>query len=165
MTYIISSILGFLGFVISLINFIYFFIIRKRNITLCFNCLGVQKYLNNKNKLFIHYRFDNNSQLDIAITRIQIKVKNEFIDCNIQSLLAEETVRRVGKKVIDKQTIYTDTLPINLAPLASQSGFLSFLIPQDTVSNNETNLTLKICTNRGKVIQNTFSLHEDYKFR
>lgn len=49
-------------------------------------------------------------------------------------------------------------LPINLSSLEAFSGYLAFLVPRDTVSEQEKYLTFEICTNRGKAFQKTFLL-------
>lgn len=50
---------------------------------------------------------------------------------------------------------------VNLGSLASHSGFLGFVIPQDMKLENDKCLTFEICTNRGRAIQKTFALYED----
>lgn len=53
------------------------------------------------------------------------------------------------------------TLPINLPALGAESGFLAFLVPQGTLSKHDKDLIFRICTNRGKAVQMTFSRYED----
>lgn len=160
-----SDILGIAGFIISLINFVYFFIIRRKNIIVNFGSYGIKNYIKNQKMLLIHYRFDNNSQLSIAITRIQLVVNNKKYDCDNMPIIATKYRYKEGNETVYQHFTKTDVLPINLLPLASHSEYLGFVIPRDILSNVERVLTFRICTNRGKAVQKTFVLHEDIRLR
>lgn len=157
----ITFLIAIIGLIISLINLSYFFISRKRKLTINFDAYGVKPHYDKNNLLLVHYRFDNNSQLSISFTRIQVILNHQRYDCSIRKLIAEEFRRTNAGKVTYEDITTTDILPINIAPLASHSGFLGFVIPQDIRLINETALTFRICTNRGKAIQKTFELFED----
>lgn len=160
-----SEILGIAGFIISLINFAYFFIIRRKNIVVNFGSYGIKNYFKNQKMLSIHYRFDNNSQLSTAITRIQLIIDNKKYDCDNMSIIATKYSYKEGNETVYRHFTKTDILPINLLPLESRSGYLGFVIPRDILSNVEKVLTFRICTNRGKAVQKTFVLHEDTRLR
>lgn len=161
----IVSVLGIIGFIFSLINFVYFFIIRKKHLIIKFGEYGIRNFRDDKKLLIIDYRFDNASQLPISITNVQILIDNKFFDCYNRKTLAEEMVRKSNGIIIGRNISYTDKMPINLNSLASQSGFLAFPIPQDKLSVGEKSLNFRICTNRGKAIQKTFVLHAETKCR
>ena len=157
----ITLAIAIIGLVISTINFIYFFAVRKKKLMINFGDIGIKNYIRNSNILLTHYRFDNCSQLSISITRIQLIINNIRYDCDIRKHIAEKMEYSKNKDVYHKIISETDVLPINLLPLASQSGFLGFVIPPNSLSKDEKALTFRICTNRGKAIQKTFVLHED----
>lgn len=157
----ITFLIAIIGFIVSIINLSYFFIIRKINLTVCFGNYGIKNYYQNKKILLIHYRFDNSSQLAIAITKIQILIDNNAYECDIRKNIAEKYERKRGSQLVCENITYTDILPINIPPLASCSGYLGFVIPPDIMSTHEKALTFRICTNRGRAIQKTFALHED----
>ncbi len=160
-----TELLGILGFIISLINIIYFLVVRRKKVTVNFGDYGIRSLRKNSDLLLIHYRFDNNSQLSIAITRVRILISGKEFDCDRGVHIAEKFKNEENHKEVYSKITTTDILPINLAPLASQSGFLGFVIPQDILLNGEKSLTFRIYTNRGKVIQKTFALYEDVKCR
>lgn len=160
----IALVISVIGLLISLLNAAYFFAIRRKILIVNFGQFGIKNH--GRNKLFmIHYRFDNASQLSLAITRVQLIIDNTHYDCDHRKHLAEEIEYRKKQKVIYEYASNTDILPINLAPLSSQSGFLGFVIPPDSLSKDEKVLTFRICTNRGKVVQRTFALYEDVLIR
>lgn len=152
--------MGILGFVISVINFIYFFVIRRKRLTIRFGDYGIRKYRNNFDLLTVHYQFENNSQLPLSITRVKIIIDNNKYDCDRKKHTAETNQVKRNAEVITLET-KTDILPINLASLEARSGFLSFPIPQDSVSTADKVLNFEISTNRGIPFQKTFPLYED----
>lgn len=162
---IISGILGVAGFIISVINLIYFFAIRRKKLNIRFGAIGVSDYFNSNEVLKIQYFFENKSQLPISITRIQILIGNKLIDCERIPVVIEEVTRKRGNEIYDRDILKSKSIPININPLAAESGYFAFSIPQGTLSKSETALTFRICTNRGKAIQKTFVLHEDVLIR
>lgn len=150
------------GFIISLINFAYFFIVRKRKITINFGAYGIRNY-HDKQLLLIRYRLDNNSQLPISITRMQILFNRKKYDCDNREHVAEEYSYKKAGQLVYESTVTTDILPVNLSSLASHTGFLGFVIPPDTIPENEKSLTFRICTNRGGAIRKTFLLCKDVR--
>lgn len=156
MTYInlnnIVDFIGILGFIISIINFVYFFVIRKKKLKIRFEEFGVCKYYNGE-VLKIRFCFQNLSQLPVSITRIQLVVNDSMYDCTNSPVNIEEITRRRGTTVIERTTVNSVTVPINLQPLMSQGDYFAFPIPQGIVSNSEKSLTFRIYTNRGKAIQ------------
>lgn len=160
----ISGIIGILGFVISVVNLVYFLLVRKKKLTIRFSTYGVRNYCREKVAI-VAYQFDNNSQLPISITRIKLITSVGEYDCSNRIHIAEEFKRTTGGVTTLQKEIYTDHAPINLPSLGSQSGFLAFVIPPNTLSNGEKALTFRIYTNRGKAVQKTFALFEDIQIR
>lgn len=157
----IGSITGVLGFIISVINFAYFFIIRRKNLNIRFGDIGVREYYTPNDLLKVQFSFENKSQLPISITRVQLVINGTYYDCLRLPVIIEEVERKRNNVVYDRDTIKSTSTPLNLPSLGASSGFLSFQVPRGSLSNDETALTFRICTNRGKAIQKTFALHED----
>lgn len=157
----IGSFTGILGFVISIINFAYFFIIRRKKLNVRFGDIGIREYYGSNDLLKVQFSFENKSQLPISITRIQLVLNEELYDCNCLPVVIEEVTRKRKNEIYDRDTIKSVYTPINLPALGAYSGFFAFQIPQGILSNNEKVLTFRICTSRGRAVQKTFSLHED----
>lgn len=160
---LIGNITGILAFIISVINFVYFFVIRKKKLNVRFGDIGVRDSFNSNLLLKVHYSFENRSQLPISITRIQVVLNEKLYDCERLPQVIEEITRKRGTEIYDRDVLKSNSVPINLPALGATSGFLAFLVPQGTVSNSDKALTFRICTNRGKAVQKTFSLHEDVR--
>lgn len=160
---IIGCITGILGFIISLINLAYFFVIRNMKLNVRFGVIRVKiKQNHNSNELDVYFSFENKSQLPISVTRVQVIVDDRPYDCIRMPVKIEQMSYSQNNEVYDRDTLKSTTVPINLAPLAAESGFLAYLIPKGTLSGHEKALTFRICTNRGNIVQKTFELHEDY---
>lgn len=158
---IIGNIIGILGFIISIINFIYYFLIRRKKLNIRFETMATRKYFDSKNVAIVKCIFENQSQLPISITRIQLIINNELYDCENLPVIAEKITRKQNNEVYDEDIIKTNSTPINLMALSAFSGYFAFAIPKDTLSNSDKSLTFQICTNRGKAVQKTFVLNED----
>lgn len=161
---IISGVLGILGFVGSVINLIYTFMISRKKLNLWIGSYGIKPYFQGEEFAIVRYRIDNLSQMAITITRIKLIVDGKAYDSHFVPEIADDRKITKGDEIIYSQTTATDVVPINLEPLASRGGFLGFAIPQDTLPTGQTNLTLEICTNRGKATQKTVTLNEDILF-
>lgn len=161
----IIDILGAAGFVISVVNLTYFFIVRKKKLSLCVCTYGTKPHFDKMERLIIQYRFDNLSQLPITITRMRLLIDNTFYDSNFTPVIAEDVKVSRGNEVTYQNAATTDTLPLNLDALASRGGYLWFAVPRGTLQNGEKPLTFQICTNRGKPVQKTFSLLSDVLIR
>ncbi len=157
----IGSITGVFGFIISVINFVYFFVIRRKNLNIRFGDIGVREYYVQNDLLKVQFSFENKSQLPVSVTRIQFVLNGTYYDCLRLPVIIEEVERKRNDVVYDRDIIKSVFTPINLPSLGAASGFLVFQVPQGSLSKDETTLTFRICTNRGKAIQKTFVLHED----
>ncbi len=158
---IITGILGILGFVISLINFIIIIHSRYLKFTVFFGDYGFTAVTSDKDAMVIEFRIDNNSELPLSITRIQFKSGKNFSDTYPMPLKAGEITYSTMLGVYHRSISETTLPPINLAPLGSAGGYLAFPIHRGILPTDEKYLTFRIYTNRGKVIQRTFVQHVD----
>lgn len=158
---IISGVLGIIGFIFSVVNFVYFFATKKKKFVVCFARYGIKPHFGSSQLMLVQYRFDNLSQESLTITQIRLIVKDNKFNCYHIPYPAIQTKLTQGDNVNFDITIPTDVMPINLGALASQGGYLGFQVPEDTLPEGETHLTFEICTNRGKPFQKTFVLNED----
>lgn len=162
---IFTGFTAIIGFAMSIINFYTDLKSKKKKFTVQFksiNNLGF--YISSENKKYnvikIKYVFSNKSHLPISITRIRMAIGYNYFDSETYQYIAEQfTNQETGE--ISHQT-KTSTLPICLDALGASSGYLAFLLPSDTLSTQDTNLTFEICTNRGRKIKRTFILNEEY---
>lgn len=162
---IIVDIIGIAGFILSVINVFYHYISNRKRITICFGnyALNVFDRKNNKELLIIHFKIANLSQIPISITRIQILVNETLFDSDVRPHIAEEFTWSHGDKPYHSVVIESKILPININSLGAESGYIAFVVPRDKISDFEKALNFRICTNRGKAVQKTFSLHEDVR--
>lgn len=142
---------------------------NRKNITIKFDCISVSHYtLTYKGKhaqvVKIGYSFANYSQLPIAFTRIRLFAKERYFDSEPRPYVVEHFSNKINGVTFNQDIIKTTILPIRLEALGAQAGYLAFLIPKGILSGNEKALTFQICTNRGKIIEKTLSLHEEYRF-
>lgn len=103
----------------------------------------------------VYFRFgaENLSQLPIAISRVQIKVGDCWFDCTPLPTFVQEHVRRSGKEIISRETVYSSALPIDLGPLGAFKGVLLFEGLPTLPEKRETVVTLRVSTNRGKAFE------------
>ena len=158
---IISGVLGIIGFIFSVVNFVYFFATKKKKLVICFERYGIKPHLGNNVIALVQYRLDNLSQEPITITQVRLIINDNKYNCfHIPYPAIQSKITR-GETVRFDYTCSTDVMPINLGSRVSQGGYPGFQVPEDTLSENETRLTFEICTNRGKPFQKTFVLNED----
>lgn len=126
-----------------------------------FDKLSMKKGSDNLVFAKVKFTAENKSQLPISLTRIQMFVNNTYFDCELLPQVIEEYVRKNNKEVLDRYNVASIHTPINLPALSAVSGYFVFLIPQDSLSENDKYLTFRICTSRGKAVQKTFELSQD----
>lgn len=158
---LIGNITGIIAFVISLVNFIYFFVIRKRKLYARFSRIAVCDNFRNTKLLKVEFSFVNKSQLPISITRISLKVENKYYDPSSLPRVIEEYTSRHGKEINAHYVTKSEYTPVNLPALGAHSGYFAFELPQGILSGDEKSLTFRVCTNRGRAVQKTFALNED----
>lgn len=156
---IISGVLGIAGFLISIINLIHYFLSRRINLEIQIKEYAIHNYLKQQKRIFVHYQFNNKSQLPISITDMKLLLNNKLYceDYNLHEIIAYK------HKNIDTNTYiptYNEHFPINLSTLSSHGGYLVFAIPEDNVQYLDKVLTFQIHTNRYKELQKTFALNE-----
>ena len=156
---IISGILGILGFVVSLINLIHYFLTRRMNLEIKIIEFVFREYCSNKKRIFLHYQANNRSVLPIAITDIQLVLKGKYY-CEDYSTHEILSYKHKEKDVIKFIPTYNEHLQITLPELYSHAGYIVFVIPEDIAQDVGTNLTFQIRTNRCKELQKTFVPNE-----
>lgn len=156
---IISGVLGILGFIISVVNLYFFFIARKKKLSICVKQFRVNT--DYADMLTVYIRFDNLSEMPISITQIRLNVDGKYYDVFPCPMVAVEWKSSSNGEVLHDYAITTHTDTINLNPLESAYKYLAFQIPQGSVSVDEKALTFEICTNRGKKVQKSFVLRVD----
>lgn len=155
----ISSIFGVLGFILSLINLIYYFISRRVNIEMRIIEITSRPYKNGKERIIVHYQVNNKSNLPISITDMRLIIDDEKYceDFNTHEVLG---YHHTAKGIDEYVPTYNGHLPINLSMLSSRSDYLVFVVPSGTSKVLETALNFEIRTNRQTVMQKTFVLNE-----
>lgn len=156
---IVSGILGILGFLISVVNLYFFFLTRKKKLSICIKQFRVNT--DYADMLTVYIRFDNLSEMPISITQIRLIVDGKYYDVFPCPMIAVEWKSSNNGKILHDYAIATHTDTINLNPLESAYKYLAFQIPRGSVSVDEKSLTFEICTNRGKKVQKSFALCAD----
>lgn len=156
---IISGVLGILGFIISLINIISYFLSRRINLEIKITEFALRDGSQGRKRIFIHYQANNKSHLPITITDLQLVLNNNTYteDYNTHEAIS---YRHTAKGINEYVPTYNEHIPINLPMLSSRAGYLVFSIPEDIVENDYKALTFQIRTNRHKEVQRTFVPNE-----
>ena len=163
---IFTGIAAIFAFVISISNFIGSIRSKRKRISIMFDGVYISDYkieVGSGIKVIakIRYSISNLSQLPISITRIRLIVRCQYIECEPRPYIAEEIRDSRNGVQYNHDIIKTTVLPICLDSLGAKFGYLAFLVPPDMLSGHETVLNFEICTNRGKAVQKSFSLHEE----
>ena len=156
---IISGVLGFAGFIISLINLINHIKSQRVNLDIVFLRYTSREYINGNKRLFVHYQVNNKSQLPISITDIRVLVNNKLYTEDYGTHIVHSS-RYKDADIDEYVPTYNEHLPINLECLHSHCGYIVFSIPEDIFPNLDKGLIFEIRTNRNKVIQTRFSPNE-----
>jgi hypothetical protein len=156
---VISGILGILGFIISLINIVNYFLSRRINLEIKITEFAFRNGCKDTKRLFVHYQMNNKSKLPIAITDMQLLIQGHLYieDYNTHEVMA---YHHTAKEINEYVPTYNEHLPINLPMLSSRAGYLVFAIPEDIAECVHKDLTFQIRTNRCKEVQKTFALNE-----
>lgn len=162
---IICNLSAIAGFLLSIFNLIFMIKQNQKKLRVRFGDIGITNLTGHKSVFKVLYSFENLSQLPISITRVQIQVEGTLYDCERLPFVVEESVRKVNNEVVDRTVLKSVSLPVNLPALGAESGYLAFVIPRDILSRNDKDLIFRICTNRGKATQMTFSRYEDELIR
>lgn len=154
----LSNILGICGFIISIINLVYFFIIRRKKLKISILYFGKIEKFNKSNFYQVKFVIENQSQLPVTISRVRVKNNNEWVDSYPIPRLVAWYSEKENDKIIEYQEVNSTIMPIHLVSLGAFVGYVCFLFPQDSLPDNKKCLTFEIYTNRGNPVQKTFSL-------
>ena len=100
--------------------------------------------------LFFFLQIENESELPIAITRIQVLVDGNFIDCTAIPEFVYGFSHRSGDELVASKDFFSMQMPIELNPLGAVSGFVLFEGLQTSLPPSATQVIFRISTNRGK---------------
>jgi len=157
---ITAIIISAVALCISAINSVYFFVIRHRNLKFEIRRIGISKL---RSLVNIYFCIENHSQLSISITQVKLVIGTEKYPASVFSETVLSKTLRENGEIVKREDVKSQTMPINLMPLASFAGHISFLIPEDSLSGHEKQLTFEISTNRGNPFQTTCELHEHHR--
>lgn len=97
--------------------------------------------------------FENKSRLPISITSIAVLIDDIPFPCVAFPHAAFKIIEKKGNIVTYRKELQAVSMPLNLAPLCSASGFLDFDIPPEYLQKLSTPLILQVSTNRGRLKQ------------
>lgn len=162
---IISGILGILGFVISVITLVNYYLSKRTKIEFTLIDYSIREYIGGSFRVFIHYKITNESELPIAITDICLLINNKTIFEDLNTHKVSSYYEIDGNGTSDYVPTYNEHLPINLASLQSHSCYLVYVVEKDMLSTLGKDLSLRIRTNHKKEWKTTLSKHQMKKFR
>lgn len=156
---IISGILGILGFIISVINLIHYFVSRRVNLEIKITEYALRDGSRGDKRIFVHYQMNNKSHLPITVTDMQLVIlgKAYIEDFNTHEILS---YKHTSKDIKEYVPTYNEHLPINLPMLSSHAGYLVFSVPAYIAGNVDKELTFQIRTNRHMEVQKIFARNE-----
>ena len=104
-------------------------------------------------KLVAYISIQNQSKLPVSIENISFSVDGiTYGNYPVPKKIFTITSRS-GKEITGREFIYSMPFPINLASLAGTSGYVYFEFPKGSLKNLATPLTVRVSTNRNKVVQ------------
>ena len=144
----ITTVIAVAGFVISLCTAISSWAAKRRRLR-----FAIYSARGAKDTVYFRLGVENLSQLPVAISRVQIKINGAWFDCTPLPAIVQEHVRRSGKDIISRETVYSSALPIDLGPLGAFKGTLLFEGLPCLPEKSETVVTLRVSTNRGRAFE------------
>ena len=110
--------------------------------------------------VILYVMLENKSQLPISITGISVCQNEILYPCQEIPIKVYETTTRKNKEIVSHNEYFSMPNPIFLPSLCGTSGYVYFEAPQEVFPPDATQLTLRLTTNRGKVVEKTLSLGE-----
>ena len=151
----ISGVLGILGFIISFINITCYFVYNQIDLEIKIIEYIIKPYHSKQDRIMIHYQVNNKSHLPISVTDLQLIMNDNYYNEDYN------THRIISYNIDDDyKAVYNKHLPINLTCLSSDSGYIVYAVPQDTLTETDKPLTFEIRTNRNMVTKKTFAPNE-----
>ena len=147
---IITGIIGILAFVISVINAVHFFRIRKVNYSvklIDYSSVDFDTTMGHFQRLRVNFEIVNNSQLPLSITDLKLIIGGkEYLESKLPFIMFQ-SAKTINQKEYP-QFFYNDHLPLQLEPLGSLNCNIAYLIPLKTIETFEIPLSFQIRTNR-----------------
>lgn len=155
-----TRVIAITGLVISLYNLLLGIITQRRSFKI--RVYDIKSYLD---VTFIGIGIENRSRLSVAITQLSLYCGGTKTLCTPVPTLLYESIRRKGDEVTNRKQTYSTQLPITIAGLSAQSAFVLFEHLPELPRSDATSLTVEVCTNRGRPVQMTLELPEDWSSR
>lgn len=149
----VTTIIAAAGFCISLWTSISSWMAKRKNLRFAIYFARAAQ-----DTVYFRLGVENLSQLPIAISRVQIKIGDAWFDCTPLPTIVQEHVRRSGKEIISRETVYSSALPIDLGPLGAFKGVLLFEGLPTLPGKSEKAVNLRVSTNRGKAFETSVPL-------
>lgn len=153
----ITLIIAVLGFVMSLITWVKNSVMQRKK--LIGKVLGIKSYAD---VTFIHLLLENKSILPISVTWIALKCNDESYPCTPLPVLVFENIRKSGSEIVEIKREYSTPIPITIGELGAVNALVLFENLRQLPPNDATHLNLQVCTNRGKPIEMSLLLPEDW---
>lgn len=144
----ITTVIAVAGFVISLCTAISTWAAKRRRLR-----FAIYFARGAEDTMYFRFGIENLSQLPIAISRVQIKVGNEWFDCTPLSTMVQRHIHRVGDKIVSKETMYSSPMPIALDALGAFNGTILFEGLPTLPEKSEKTVNLRVSTNRGRAFE------------
>lgn len=153
----ITLLIAILGFVMSLITWVKKFLTQRRKLS--GKVLGIKSY---EDVTFIYLLLENKSMLPISVTWIALRCGGESYPCTPLPVRIFEKVRRSRGEIIEIKREYSTPMPITIGELGAVNALVFFENLRQLPPDDATHLNLQVCTNRGKPMQMTLLLPEDW---
>ena len=141
----VTFLIAVLSFFLSSASWIYTWIKRRKRLK-----FTIQEARARDDVLFFFLQIENESELPIAITRIQVLIDGKFIDCTAIPEFVYGLSHRSGDELVASKDFFSMQMPIELNPLGAVSGFVLFEGLQTSLPPSATQVIFRISTNRGK---------------
>nr|DAX72469.1 MAG TPA: hypothetical protein [Caudoviricetes sp.] len=98
--------------------------------------------------ILLHLSFSNESRLPIALTQINLLLSDEVYTCKETPTKVKTLIKERGSQTVNKESIYTENIPINIPALSACSGYVLFLPSRDIPLPLSNTLSFEVHTNR-----------------
>ncbi|MCE5188009.1 MAG: hypothetical protein LLF75_02320 [Eubacteriales bacterium] len=147
----ITLALAIIGVLLSIGNVIYDSLSRR--VKLSITSTFYKTYESSSGALQMYFHIANESAMPVAITRIQIRLKDEYIDCDPFPKKVFTVSTHSGDETEVEKVYYTLAMPISLPALGATSGFVQFHRRSGIFPLAPTEVDIIVSTNRRKKIK------------
>ena len=150
---VISGILGILGFIISAINLIHYFVSHSVNLEITVLEYKLKEYTNGNVLMQVQYMLSNKSQLPISITNMEMVVNDKLYPTERRTHTLDIYYYKVNGQTVDRNPIYNSYTPINLESLGSTLGDFVYILPPEVEPDYRNGMLFEISTNRSQAVR------------